>query len=154
MSPKLPAAPVLSISGRRAPLVAAGDRGPGIWTGTREGLVSTLVVMTAALLFGGSAGNWFAADGTGWLGPAARIGAGSFLMALMVALSGSLLAGRNAIYWGVGMPLVAYGAGAFCALMAGHAGAAMFFFGSPLFCGLAVLGGLLGAFSADRAATR
>jgi hypothetical protein len=157
MSPKLPVSPALSISGRRASLASGRvvhDRAPGLWTGTREGLVSTLVVMTAALLFGGSAGVWFASDSAGWLEPAARMGAGSFLMALLVALSGSLLGGRNAIYWGVGMPLIAYGAGAFCALIAGHPGAAMFFFGSPVFCGLAVLGGLLGAFAADRAALR
>lgn len=152
MTTKLPASPAFSISGRRA-LVLDQPR-PGLWTGTREGLVSTFVVMTAALIFGGSAGTWFQADSHGWIEQACRMGAGSFLMAMLVSLSGSLLAGRNAIYWGVGMPLIAYGAGAFCALISGHAGAAMFFFGAPVFCGLAVLGGLVAAFGLDRGRTR
>ena len=160
MNSKLPAPSALSISGRRSSLMAgrpaleAGERGPGMWTGTREGLVSTVVVMAAALLFGGSAGAWFAPHHSAWLEQAVRMSAGAFSMAFLVALAGSLLAGRNAIYWGVGMPLIAYGAGAFCALIAGHAGAAMFFFGAPVFCGLAILGGVLGAFAFDRVAGR
>lgn len=156
MTTKLPSSPVLSISGRRASLASGNPgpadthRGPGLWTGTREGLVSTVVVMTAALIFGGSAGQWFAADHHGWMEQAIRMSAGSILMAVLVSLAGSLLSGRNAIYWGVGMPLIAYGAGSFCALISGYAGAAMFFFGAPLFCGLAVVGGLIAAFGLDR----
>jgi hypothetical protein len=149
MTTKLPASSVLSISSRRHDL-ATGDAAPRLWTGTREGLVSTVVVMTVALLFGGAAGVWFAPDEHGWWSQVLRMSAGSLILAAVVAFAGSLLAGRNAIYWGVGMPLVAYGAGAFCALISGHAGAAMFFFGAPLFCGLAVLGGLVAAFALER----
>jgi hypothetical protein len=157
MTTKLPASPVLSVSGRRHSLAAAAaghQRGPGLWTGTREGVVSTVIVMTAALLFGGSAGVWFAPGGESWLEQAVRMGAGSLVMAVLVSLAGSLIGGRNAIYWGVGMPLIAYGAGAFCAFISGHAGSAMFFFGAPVFCGLAVLGGLVAAFAVDRHADR
>jgi hypothetical protein len=157
MTSKLPTSPVLSISGRRTSLAVASagkQRGPGLWTGTREGLVSTVIVMAAAMLFGGSAGLWFAPGGESWLEQAIRMAAGSFVMAVLVSLTGSLIAGRNAIYWGVGMPLIAYGAGAFCALISGHAGSAMFFFGAPVFCGLAVLGGLIAALAVDRGILR
>ncbi|PAW66858.1 MAG: hypothetical protein B9S38_13120 [Verrucomicrobiia bacterium Tous-C4TDCM] len=71
-------------------------------------------------------------------------------MAALVSLTGSFLAGRNAIYWGVGMPLLVYVAGSFSAFISGHAGAAMFLVGAPLFCGLAVLGGMLATFAVDR----
>lgn len=147
MTTKLPSPRLLSMSGR--PSSPSSGR-PGLWTGTREGLVSTVVVMTAALLFGGSAGSWFAPSGDSWAGQVIQMSVGSVVMAVLVSLSGSLIAGRNAVYWGVGMPLIAYGAGAFCALISGQPGAAMFFFGAPLFCGLVVLGGLLAAFGVDR----
>lgn len=71
-------------------------------------------------------------------------------MAALVSISGTLLSGRNAIYWGVGMPLLVYAAGAFCAFISGHAGAAMFLFGAPLFCGFSVAGGMLASFAMNR----
>jgi hypothetical protein len=113
-------------------------------------LVSTVIATAGALIFGGAAGVWFAPEDSGWLGQVLRMGLGTLAMAALVSIAGSLLAGRNAIYWGVGMPLLVYGAGAFCAFISGHAGAAMFLFGAPLFCGLAVLGGVLAGFALDR----
>lgn len=156
MTTKLPASSVLSLScqrhsdsGASSGSLASG-RGPGIWTGTREGLVSTVIAMVAALLFGGAAGVWFAPDDSGWLGQVLRISGGSMAIAALVSASGTLLSGRNAIYWGVGMPLLVYAAGAFCAFISGHAGAAFFVLGAPLFCGLAVAGGMLSSLVLDR----
>ena len=154
MTTKLPASSVLSLSCQRHSSSGSGgltaSRGPGLWTGTREGLVSTVIAMVAALLFGGSAGVWFAPDDSGWISQLLRMSVGSLAMAALVSGSGSLLAGRNAIYWGVGMPLLVYAAGSFCAFISGHAGASMFLFGAPLFCGLAVAGGVLASFAVDR----
>ena len=156
MTTKLPASTVLSLSSQRHsdPNSVSGalarGRAPGLWTGTREGLVSTVIAMVAALLFGGAAGVWFAPDDSGWLGQVLRMGGGSLAMAALVSVSGTLLAGRNAIFWGVGMPLLVYAAGAFCAFISAHEGAAMFLFGAPLFCGLAVAGGMLASFAMDR----
>lgn len=156
MTTKLPASAVLSLSRQRhagsgsVSGILGSSRGPGLWTGTREGLVSTVIAMVAALVFGGAAGVWYAPDDSGWLGQVLRMSGGSIAMAAWVSISGTLLSGRNAIYWGVGMPLLVYAAGAFCALISGHAGAAMFLFGAPLFCGLAVAGGMLASFAMDR----
>ena len=123
---------------------------PGLWTGTREGLVATVIAVAAAMVFGGAAGAWFAPGDSGWIGQALKMAGGSMLMAALVCAAGSMLAGRNAIFWGVGMPLLVYGAGAFCAFISGHAGALMFVFGAPLFCGLSVMAGALTAFAAER----
>lgn len=156
MTTKLPASAVLSLSSQRhsglgsVPGAYGSSRGPGLWTGTREGLVSTLVAVVASLLFGGAAGVWFAPDDSGWLGQVLRMAGGSMAMAALVSISGTLLSGRNAIFWGVGMPLLVYLAGTFCAFISGHAGAAMFLFGAPLFCGLSVAGGMLATFAMDR----
>lgn len=156
MTTKLPASSVLSLSCQRhsdansISGVHGSTRGPGLWTGTREGLVSTVIAVVAALLFGGAAGVWFAPDDSGWLGQMLRMGSGSMAMAALVSSSGTLLSGRNAIYWGIGMPLLVYAAGAFCAFISGHAGATMFLFGAPLFCGLSVAGGMLASFAMDR----
>jgi hypothetical protein len=156
MTTKLPASSVLSLSCQRHSSSGSGSgefaesRGPGLWTGTREGLVSTVIAMVAALLFGGAAGDWFAPDDSGWMSQMLRMSGGSLAMAALVSGCGSLLAGRNAIYWGVGMPLLVYVAGSFCAFISGHAGALMFLFGAPLFCGLAVAGGVLASFAVDR----
>lgn len=158
MTTKLPASTVLSLSCQRHSDPGSGSgihtsrRGPGLWTGTREGLVSTVVAMVAALLFGGIAGVWFAPDESGLLGQVLRMGGGCFAMAVLVSISGTLLSGRNAIYWGVGMPLLVYVSGSFYAFISGHAGASMFLFGAPLFCGLAMAGGMIGSFAMDRRA--
>jgi hypothetical protein len=109
-----------------------------------------VIAMVAALLFGGAAGSWFADGDAGWLGQGLRIAGGSMAMAVLVCLAGSLLAGRNPVFWGVGMPLLVYFAGSVCALIAGHAGAAILVFGAPLFCGLAIAAGFLAAFALDR----
>ena len=156
MTTKLPASSVLSLSCQRhadsnsVSGMQAFSRGPGLWTGTREGLVSTVIAMVAALIFGGAAGVWFAPDDSGWLGQVLRMGGGSMVMSALVSISGTLLSGRNAIYWGVGMPLLVYAAGAFCAFLSGHAGAAMFLYGAPLVCGLSVARGVLVSFALDR----
>jgi len=123
----------------------------GFWTGTREGLIATGLAVVGALLFGGAAGAWFSPEGAPvWAAVTARMAPGSVVMAAAIALSGTLLAGRNPIFWGIGMPLLVYGAGSFCAFVSGHAGAPMFFFGAPLFCGLAIASGVLTAFALDR----
>lgn len=156
MTTKLPASSVLSLSCQRhsdsgsLSGIPGSSRGPGLWTGTREGLVSTLIALVAALIFGGAAGVWFAPQDSGWMGQVLRISGGSMAMAALVSISGTLLSGRNAIYWGVGMPLLVYAAGAFCAFISGHAGAAMFLFGAPLFCGFSVAGGMLASFAMNR----
>ena len=62
MTTKLPTSSVLSLSFQRHSKsnhscgVVGSSRGPGVWTGTREGLVSTVVACAAALVFGGAAG--------------------------------------------------------------------------------------------------
>lgn len=113
-------------------------------------MVATVIAVAGALLFGGAAGAWFSIDGSLVMAATARIALGSVFMASLVSLVGTLLAGRNPIFWGVGMPLLVYGAGSFCAFVSGHAGAAMFFFGAPLFCGLAIAAGVMTAFALDR----
>jgi hypothetical protein len=112
--------------------------------------VSTVLAVVGALLFGGAAGAWFSPDGSPLMAATARMALGSVAMASLISFAGSLLAGRNPIFWGVGMPLLVYGAGSFCAFVSGHAGAAMFFFGAPLFCGLAIATGVMTAFAVDR----
>ncbi len=156
MNPKLPASSMLSLSLQRHSRsgtscgVVGAIRVPGLWTGTREGLISTVIACVAALVFGGAAGVWFSPDDSGWMGQMLRMGVGSTAMAAVVGLMGSLLAGRNAIYWGVGMPLLVYVTGSFSAFISGHAGATMFLKGAPLFCGLTVLGGMVATFVVDR----
>jgi hypothetical protein len=148
MSAKYPPSRSCSLAQRRHDMVALPV---GFWTGTREGLIATGLAVVGALLFGGAAGAWFSPDGApGWSVVAARMAPGSAVMAFLIALSGTLLAGRNPIFWGVGMPLLVYGAGSFCAFVSGYAGAPIFFFGAPVFCGLAIASGVLTAFALDR----
>lgn len=128
----------------------ASEERPGLWTGTREGLVATVIAVVGSMLFGGAAGIWFTAEGAGWLGEALRMAGGTLGMASLVALTGSLITGRNPIFWGVGMPLLVYAAGSLCAFMTAGTGAAMFLFGAPVFCGLAILAGVMTAFAIDR----
>jgi len=152
MTTKLPSARALSLAHEHQALasVAAKPGSSGLWTGTREGLVATVTAVAGALLFGGAAGAWFSADGSELFAATARIALGSVVMAALVSLVGTLLAGRNPVFWGIGMPLLVYGAGSFCAFVSDHAGAAMFFFGAPLFCGLAIAAGVMTAFALDR----
>ncbi|WP_193214533.1 hypothetical protein [Luteolibacter marinus] len=128
----------------------ASSERPGLWTGSKDGLVATIIVVVASLAFGGAGGLWFAADESGWLAQGLRIAGGSIVMASLVTLSGSLVSGRNAIFWGIGMPLLVYAAGSFCAFMTAGAGASPFLFGAPLFSGLAILAGVMTAFAIDR----
>lgn len=139
-------------SGEESP--QGGKRGssgaPGLWTGTRDGIVASVLAFGGAIVFGGGAGTWFAAGASGWMGQALVISAGSMLMAAMVSLFGSLLAGRNPVFWGIGMPLLIYVCGTVFALLSGHAGAAMLFYGAPVFMGLAITAGVMVAFAVDR----
>lgn len=139
---------VQKLEGRR--LLHATSGKAGVWTGTKEGMVATVVAVVGAMLFGGAAGDWFAGDQSSWLGQSMRIAGGTMAMAALVSLIGSLIAGRNPIFWGVGMPLLVYVAGSFCAFMSAGAGATAFLFGAPVFCGLAVLAGVMAAFLIDR----
>jgi hypothetical protein len=152
MTTKLPPSRALSLAHERHVLASESSKSStfGLWTGTREGLVATVIAVAGALLFGGAAGAWFSVDGSVVMAATARIALGSVLMASLVSLIGTMLAGRNPIFWGIGMPLLVYGAGAFCAFVSGHAGAAMLFFGAPLFCGLAIAAGVMTAFAVDR----
>lgn len=127
-----------------------GDGKPGVWTGTREGIVSTGIAVGGALVFGGAAGNWFGPSEHGWLGQSLTVAAGTMVMAAVVCLLGSLISGRKPIYWGVGMPLLVYVAGVFCALVSGSAGVSVLLYGAPLFCGLAILSGVMCAYVLDR----
>ncbi len=126
------------------------ESAPGLWKGTREGLVATVIAVAAALVFGGAAGDWFAPDEHGRLGQFFTMAGGTMLMAAAVCLAGSLVSGRNPVFWGIGMPLLVYGAGSFCAFVTGGHGVAMFLFGAPLFCGLAILSGVICAYLVDR----
>ena len=163
MTTKLPLslpvrAPSFRLGGPDAPsgdeLPRGGKRGPsgapGLWTGTRDGIVASVLAFTGAILFGGGAGIWFAAGASGWMGQVLVISAGSMLMGAMISLCGSLLAGRNPVFWGIGMPLLVYVTGTVFALLSGYAGAAMLFYGTPVFMGLAITAGVLVAFVVDR----
>lgn len=126
------------------------SRAPGLWTGSREGIVTTVIAFGGALLFGGAAGVWFAPGESGWLGQAFAMALGSMAMAFLVSLCGSLLAGRNATFWGMGMPMLVYITGTVFALLSGHAGAGLFVFGAPVFTGLAIAAGVMTAYAVDR----
>lgn len=123
---------------------------PGVWTGSRDGIVATVIAIVASLVFGGATGNWFGPSEHGWVGQLLTISGGTMLMAATVCLLGSLISGRNPIFWGMGMPLLVYVAGGFCALVSGHAGVSAFLFGAPLFCGLAILAGVMCAYVLDK----
>jgi hypothetical protein len=126
------------------------SRSPGLWTGSREGIIATVIAFCGALLFGGAAGVWFAPGDSGMVGQALVVAFGSMGMALVVSLLGSLLAGRNAVFWGIGMPLLVYVTGTVFALFSGHAGAGLFVFGAPVFMGLAITAGVMSAYVVDR----
>jgi hypothetical protein len=156
MITKLPASSSLLLSRRHHALsspeeaAAEPNERAGLWTGTREGFVATVIAVVAALIFGGAAGAWFASDPSLGMPQWLRIALGTIAMASLVSLTGSLMAGRNAIFWGVGMPLLVYVAGSFCAFISAHAGASLFLLGAPLFCGLAIASGVMTAFVVDR----
>jgi hypothetical protein len=156
MTTKLPASSSLLLARRRHELASLQDAAidpderPGLWTGTREGLIATVIAVAAALVFGGAAGAWFSPDPSLGLPQVLRVALGTIAMASLVSLAGTLMAGRNAIFWGVGMPLLVYLAGSFCAFISAHAGASLFLLGAPLFCGLAIASGVMTAFVADR----
>lgn len=120
----------------------------GLWTGTREGVINTVIAIVASLAFGGAAGVWFAQGD--WFVRSLVIAFGTMVMASLVCIAGSLLCGRNAIYWGIGMPLLVYCVGSFCALISGYTGATAFLLGAPAFCGLAIVAGVMTAYLLDR----
>lgn len=115
------------------------------------GWTVSLYVLAMALLFGGVAGNWFAADlvNGSWLARGLQLGGGALAMGALTATFGSLIFGRNPVRWGIGMPLVVYLAGAALALATGRDGAMALLFGAPLFLGLSFAAGVLSAFLID-----
>jgi hypothetical protein len=130
-----------------------GDRSvpePGLWTGTRDGITASIVAFAGAVLFGGGAGVWFAPGESGLLMQVLVVAVGSLLMGALVCLSGSLVAGRKPVFWGVGMPFLVYFAGTIFALLSGYAGAGMLLLGGPVFVGLAITAGFMVAFALDR----
>lgn len=128
----------------------SSTREPGLWTGTRDGIVASLMAFVGAVVFGGAAGVWFAPENMNWLMQALLVAGGSALMGALVCLGGSLVAGRKPIFWGVGMPFLVYFAGTIFALLSGYAGAGMLLLGGPLFVGLAITAGVMTAFLLDR----
>ncbi len=104
-----------------------------------------------SLLFGGVAGAWFSPGVVGHHLPLhlLQLAGGSVAMALAVAALGTLLSGRNAIRWGVGMPLLVYFLGTLLALLCGLEGALALLLGTPVFAGIAIAGGLLAAYLLD-----
>lgn len=121
---------------------------PGLWTGSREGVINTVIAILASLAFGGAAGVWF--DQQDWFMRCLVAAGGAMLMAAAVCLAGSLLCGRNPIFWGIGMPLLVYFAGTFCGLISAGAVAMTFVLGAPAFCGLAIVAGVMTAYSLER----
>lgn len=121
---------------------------PALWTGTREGVISTVIVVIASLVFGGAAGVWF--DQGDWFARSLVICGGTMVMGGLVSLAGSLLTGRDAVFWGIGMPLLVFFAGSACALISGYEGAHSLLFGAPAFCGLAILAGVMTSYLLDR----
>ena len=120
------------------------DAKAGNWT-------VSLFVLAMALLFGGAAGDWFAADlvNSGWIARSLQLCAGAIAMGLTTAAFGSLIFGRNPVRWGIGMPLVVYLVGGALALVTGREGAMALLFGAPLFLGLAFAAGVLSTFLID-----
>lgn len=111
----------------------------------------SLFVLAMALLFGGAAGDWFAADlvDRSWLARSLQLSAGAVTMGLFTASLGSLIFGRNPVRWGIGMPLVVYLVGGALALVTGREGAMALLYGAPLFLGLAFASGVMSAFLID-----
>jgi hypothetical protein len=111
----------------------------------------SLFVLAMALLFGGAAGDWFAADlvNGGWLARGLQLSAGVLTMGILTSAFGSLIFGRNPVRWGIGMPLVVYLAGAALAVVTGREGAMALLFGAPLFLGLSFAAGVMIAFLID-----
>lgn len=136
--------------GRREEERGSARRSPGMWTGSREGIASTIIAFGGALLFGGAAGVWFAPGTSGWLLQALVVAFGSMVMAFVVSLCGSLFVSRNAIFWGMGMPVLVYITGTVFALLSGHAGAGLLVLGSPIFLGLAIAAGVMTIYIVDR----
>ncbi|MCW1926598.1 hypothetical protein OKA05_28860 [Luteolibacter arcticus] len=126
------------------------DGGPrsGMWTGTREGVINTVIAIIASLIFGGAGGVWF--DQDDWFVRSLTMAGGTMIMSGVVCLAGSLLCGRNPIFWGIGMPLLVYFAGTFCALVSAGAAASSFLLGAPAFCGLAIVAGVMTAYALER----
>jgi hypothetical protein len=111
----------------------------------------SLFVLAMALLFGGAAGDWFAADLVhgSWMVRALQLGGGAIAMGMTTATFGSLIFGRNPVRWGIGMPLAVYLAGGALALVTGREGAMALLYGAPLFLGLAFAAGVVSAFLID-----
>ena len=120
------------------------------WLGRGCGVSGTLFVLCSALLFGGAAGAWFtAAEGTSlWL-HGLQLATGSLAMGVVVAITGSMLFGRNPIRWGMGGPFMVYLAGMLVALVSGRDGGLGLLVGSPLFIGVSIAAGMVTTFLID-----
>ena len=147
---RLPADDELAQSAKLERCRERHEQGPrvGLWTGSREGVINTVIAITASLVFGGAAGVWF--DQADWFVRSLVIAGGTMFMAALVCLAGSLLCGRNPIFWGIGMPLLVYFAGSFCALISVGTIATTFLLGAPAFCGLAIVAGVMTAYALER----
>ncbi len=108
-------------------------------------------MLAVALSFGGAAGNWFNGElaGGGAVFRFMQLATGSIAMGLAVAIPGSLFFGRNPVRWGMGMPILAYIGGTCMALLAGRTGALGLVYGAPVFLGLTIAAGVVGAFLID-----
>ena len=70
-------------------------------------------------------------------------------MGAAVSMAGSLLFGRNAVRWGIGVPFLVYSGGMLMALVAGSEDAAILLYSAPLMLGLAFTAGVMSAFLID-----
>ncbi|WP_367873785.1 hypothetical protein [Luteolibacter sp. Populi] len=111
----------------------------------------SLFILAFALLFGGAAGDWFAADlaGESMIARSLQLGGGAVAMGILTAVFGSLVFGRNPVRWGIGMPLLVYLGGTLMAVLKGGEGGMALLYGAPLFLGLAFAAGVLSAFLID-----
>ncbi|WP_265595043.1 hypothetical protein [Haloferula sp. BvORR071] len=111
----------------------------------------SLFVLVSALLFGGVAGDWFAADlvDGSWISRALQMSGGTLAMAVFTAGLGSLIFGRNPVRWGIGMPFLVYLGGGALAVVTGREGAMTVLYGAPLFLGLAFAAGMMSTFLID-----
>ena len=108
----------------------------------------SLFILAFALLFGGAAGDWFAADlaGESMIARSLQLSGGAVAMGILTAVFGSLIFGRNPVRWGVGMPLLVYLGGTLMAVLNGGEGGMALLYGAPLFLGLTFAAGVLSAF--------
>ena len=137
------------IGGSRMPVEeSALEMQQPAWAARRYPWSSGVFILAAAMLFGGAAGTWFGSQ-AGLALHLVQLAAGSMFMGAAVSMAGSLLFGRNAVRWGIGVPFLVYSGGMLMALVAGSEDAAILLYSAPLMLGLAFTAGVMSAFLID-----